>query len=188
VSTFQERRELRDLVADLTAKRPERRRSRRWLAGWIGGLAANAVPIVATLALVWLATVSLVVINYFVSFNLVALIYMLPVAGPLSIDLVSRLVTLDGRRVQLTRKEYALLHGLAVHIGLVVTHQQLIKDIWGSRSGNIQYLRILVRKLRQKIEVDPTQPQLLVSESGVGYRLDQGGTAERRGMAPAHCA
>jgi two-component system, OmpR family, KDP operon response regulator KdpE len=102
--------------------------------------------------------------------------------GRLSIDLVSRVVTLDGKRIQLTRKEYALLHGLAAHVGLVVTHAQLIREIWGGHAGNIQYLRILVRKLRQKIESDPTQPALIVSESGVGYRLDQGeaGTAQRR--------
>jgi two-component system, OmpR family, KDP operon response regulator KdpE len=101
-------------------------------------------------------------------------------AGPLSIDLVSRIVALDGKRVQLTRKEYTLLHGLATHVGLVVTHQQLIREIWGSHAGNIQYLRILVRKLRQKIEADPTQPALIVSESGVGYRLDQGELGKSR--------
>jgi two-component system, OmpR family, KDP operon response regulator KdpE len=103
-------------------------------------------------------------------------------AGLLSIDLVSRVVTLDGKRVQLTRKEYTLLHALATHAGLVVTHQQLIKEIWGNRAGNIQYLRILVRKLRQKVELDPTRPRLIVSESGVGYRLDanSGGTPNGR--------
>jgi two-component system KDP operon response regulator KdpE len=95
-------------------------------------------------------------------------------SGPLSIDLVSRLVTLNGKRVQLTRKEYILLHALATHAGLVMTHQQLIKEIWGNRAGNIQYLRILVRKLRLKIELDPTRPLLLISESGVGYRLSHG--------------
>jgi two-component system, OmpR family, KDP operon response regulator KdpE len=95
-------------------------------------------------------------------------------AGPLSVDLVTNVVTLAGKRVQLTRKEYALLHALASHAGLVLTHQQLIKDIWGSRAGNIQYLRILVRKLRQKIEPDPTSPTLIISESGVGYRLNYG--------------
>jgi two-component system KDP operon response regulator KdpE len=100
--------------------------------------------------------------------------------GSLSIDLGSRAVTLKGKRIQLTRKEYTLLHGLATHVGLVVTHQQLIRDIWGAHAGNIQYLRILVRKLRQKIEVDPTQPLLIVSESGVGYRLDQGERAAQR--------
>ena len=93
-------------------------------------------------------------------------------AGPLSIDLVSRVVTLEGKRVQLTRKEYSLLHRLATHAGLVVTHQQLLKEIWGSHTANIQYLRILVRKLRQKIESEPTHPRIIISESGVGYRLD----------------
>ena len=102
-------------------------------------------------------------------------------AGPLSIDLVSRVVTLEGRRVQLTRKEYALLHMLATHAGLVVTHQQLIKEIWGGRAGNIQYLRILVRKLRQKVERDATSPQVIVSESGVGYRLDIGSNGAMHG-------
>jgi two-component system, OmpR family, KDP operon response regulator KdpE len=100
--------------------------------------------------------------------------------GPLSIDLVSRLVTLNGKRVQLTRKEYVLLHTLATHAGLVMTHQQLIKEIWGNRAGNIQYLRILVRKLRLKIELDPTRPLLLISESGVGYRLSQESTGSLR--------
>ncbi len=95
-------------------------------------------------------------------------------AGPLSIDLMSRAVTLNGKRVQLTRKEYALLHGLAVHVGLVVTHQQLIREIWGGHTGNVQYLRILVRKLRRKVEVDAARPVVIVSELGVGYRLDQG--------------
>jgi two-component system, OmpR family, KDP operon response regulator KdpE len=66
------------------------------------------------------------------------------------------------------------LHLLASHLGLVMTHNQLIKDIWGSTSpDNVQYLRTLVRKLRQKLEVDPSQPKLLVSESGVGYRLER---------------
>jgi two-component system KDP operon response regulator KdpE len=94
--------------------------------------------------------------------------------GPLSIDLVNRAVTLDGRHISLTRKEYRLLHLLASHLGLVMTHNQLIKDIWGNTSpDNIQYLRTLVRKLRQKLEVDPSQPKLLMSESGVGYRLER---------------
>lgn len=98
-------------------------------------------------------------------------------AGPLSVDLMSRMATLDGRRLQLTRKEYALLHGLAAHAGLVVTHQQLIGEIWDNHAGNIQYLRILVRKLRQKIEIVPTIPQLIISESGIGYRLERGDSA-----------
>ena len=93
-------------------------------------------------------------------------------AGPLSVDLVSRTVSLNKNQISLTRKEYRLLHILATHIGLVVTHDQLLKEIWsGNQRDNIQYLRILVRKLRQKIETDPNHPRLLVTESGVGYRL-----------------
>jgi two-component system, OmpR family, KDP operon response regulator KdpE len=93
-------------------------------------------------------------------------------AGPLSIDLVRRTVSLNTNQIRLTRKEYRLLHILATHVGLVVTHDQLLKDIWsGNQRDNIQYLRILVRKLRQKIETDPNHPRLLVTESGVGYRL-----------------
>ena len=94
------------------------------------------------------------------------------VAGYLSVDLVTRTVSLNEKPVKLTRKEYRLLHILAVHVGLVVTHDQLLKEIWtGNQRENIQYLRILVRKLRQKIETDPNNPRLLVTESGVGYRL-----------------
>jgi two-component system, OmpR family, KDP operon response regulator KdpE len=94
--------------------------------------------------------------------------------GRLVVDLVSRAVLLDGEHITLTRKEYRLLHVLASHLGLVVTHNQLIKEIWGnSMADNIQYLRMLVRKLRQKLEIDPSQPKLLISESGVGYRLER---------------
>src|ERR1700733_15133136 len=94
--------------------------------------------------------------------------------GPLMIDLVSRSVMLGEERITLTRKEYRLLHILASHLGLVVTHQQLIKDIWGRSQGdNVQYLRMLVRKLRQKIEIDSNQPKFLMTESGVGYRLER---------------
>jgi two-component system KDP operon response regulator KdpE len=94
------------------------------------------------------------------------------VTGPLAVDLVSRTVLLNDSQVRLTRKEYRLLHVLATHVGLVVTHDQLLREIWtGNQRDNIQYLRILVRKLRQKIETDPNHPRLLMTESGVGYRL-----------------
>jgi two-component system, OmpR family, KDP operon response regulator KdpE len=94
--------------------------------------------------------------------------------GPLTVDLVLRTVTLDGRPVSLTRQEYRLLYLLASHLGLVVTHDLLIKDIWGDSSPqNVQYLRTLMRRLRQKLEADPTRPELLISESGIGYRLER---------------
>src|SRR3984957_14051728 len=94
------------------------------------------------------------------------------VAGPLSIDLATRTVLLNNNQIKLTRKQYRLLHVLASHVGLVVTHDQLLEQIWsGSVRKNIQYLRILVRDLRQVIESDPNHPRLIVTESGVGYRL-----------------
>src|SRR5712671_3427798 len=101
-------------------------------------------------------------------------------AGPLSIDLAARFVTLNGTRVVLTPKEYKLLQLLAQHAGNVVTHQYLLKEVWGSPHANdTHYLRIFVRKLRQKIEQDPTQPQILLTELGVGYRLANPDVAQR---------
>jgi two-component system, OmpR family, KDP operon response regulator KdpE len=103
------------------------------------------------------------------------------VAGPLTVDLVGRAVSVNKTRIQLTRKEYRLLHVLATHVGLVVTHQQLLKEIWGTNQmHNIQYLRILVRKLRQKIEADPNDPRVLITESGVGYRLEPGSGTDNK--------
>ena len=93
-------------------------------------------------------------------------------AGRLTIDLAGRNVLLGDERIQLSPKEYRLLQTLAQHAGNVVTHQQLLKDVWGIRhQDRAHYLRIFVRKLRQKIEDDPTQPKILVTELGVGYRL-----------------
>jgi two-component system, OmpR family, KDP operon response regulator KdpE len=92
--------------------------------------------------------------------------------GPLTIDLAARTVAKDGSRLQLTPKEYRLLQILAQHAGNVVTHQQLLKEVWGSgHSHDTHYLRIFVRKLRGKIEHNATRPQLLLTELGVGYRL-----------------
>jgi two-component system, OmpR family, KDP operon response regulator KdpE len=90
----------------------------------------------------------------------------------LRIDLAKRAVFAGNERLPLTPKEYRLLQILAQHAGNVVTHQQLLKDIWGqSHINDIHYLRIFVRKLRRKIEVDPNRPQILLTELGVGYRL-----------------
>jgi two-component system KDP operon response regulator KdpE len=92
--------------------------------------------------------------------------------GALAIDLPARIVTVNGQRVTLTPKEYRLLQILAQHAGNVVTHQYLLKEVWGSpHLHDTHYLRIFVRKLRQKIEEDPTQPRILLTELGVGYRL-----------------
>jgi two-component system KDP operon response regulator KdpE len=94
--------------------------------------------------------------------------------GRLAIDLASRSVLLDGQPITLTPREYRLLSLLASQLGLALTHNRLTQEIWGNTEpDNIQYLRMLVRRLRQKLEDDPSQPKLLISESGVGYRLEQ---------------
>jgi two-component system, OmpR family, KDP operon response regulator KdpE len=92
--------------------------------------------------------------------------------GPLAIDFTARAVFVNDQRVALTPKEYRLLQILAQHSGNVVTHQFLLREIWGNEHvDDTHYLRIFVRKLRRKIEADPTQPRILLTELGVGYRL-----------------
>jgi two-component system, OmpR family, KDP operon response regulator KdpE len=92
--------------------------------------------------------------------------------GPLTIDLAARTVLLNSRRLTLTPKEYRLLQVLAQHAGKSVTHQHLLTVVWGSvHAHDTHYLRILVRKLRQKIEPLRNSPKVLMTESGVGYRL-----------------
>ena len=92
--------------------------------------------------------------------------------GHLSINLATREVSIHGKKVQLSPKEYRLLQALAQHAGNVVTHQQLLKEVWGVKHvQDAHYLRIFVRKLRHKIEKDATRPQILLTELGVGYRL-----------------
>jgi two-component system KDP operon response regulator KdpE len=93
-------------------------------------------------------------------------------AGQLTIDLAHRVVSIGGRQVALSPKEYRLLQVLAQHAGNVVTHQHLLKEVWGvAHAEDAHYLRIFVRKLRKKIEKEPTQPRILTTELGVGYRL-----------------
>jgi two-component system KDP operon response regulator KdpE len=97
-------------------------------------------------------------------------------SGPLTIDLAARAVLLNGTRLTLTPKEYRLLQVLAQHAGNVVTHQYLLKEVWGTiHVHDTHYLRIFMRKLRQKIEPDPNTPCILLTELGVGYRLAQEG-------------
>lgn len=103
-------------------------------------------------------------------------------AGRLAIDLARRTVQVEGEPVQLSPKEYRLLQALAQHAGNVVTHQHLLKEVWGvTHVHDAHYLRIFVRKIRQKIEKDPTRPEILLTELGVGYRLAQDAEIERRG-------
>jgi two-component system, OmpR family, KDP operon response regulator KdpE len=90
----------------------------------------------------------------------------------LKIDLAARNVFVADERLTLTPKEYRLLQILAQYPGNVVTHQELLKEIWGlPHINDTHYLRIVVRKLRQKIESEPNHPRILLTELGVGYRL-----------------
>lgn len=93
-------------------------------------------------------------------------------AGDISIDLSKRLITLGGTPVKLSRKEYDLLKILATHAGKVITHQQLLQEVWGpAYVEETQYLRVYIGQLRQKLERDPAAPKWLITEPGVGYRL-----------------
>ncbi len=92
--------------------------------------------------------------------------------GGLQFDLARRIVSVDGAEVHLSPKQYRLLQLLVLNAGKVVTHHQLLEEIWGaSHTEDVQYLRVFVRKLRNKIEADPARPRYLLTELGVGYRL-----------------
>lgn len=91
--------------------------------------------------------------------------------GRLTVDLVNRRVRLGDAEVHLSPKEYSLLRFLVGHAGKVVTHHQLLTEVWGpAHVEDVQYLRVLMRQLRQKLEPDGT-PNVLITEPGVGYRL-----------------
>ena len=90
--------------------------------------------------------------------------------GDLSVDLVRRIVKVGTREVKLSPKEYDLLRVLVQHAGKVLTHKFLLGELWDDLT-DAQYLRVYVRQLRQKIEADPEQPQFILTETGIGYRL-----------------
>lgn len=93
-------------------------------------------------------------------------------AGTLMIDLANHLVTRSGEMVKLTATEYKLLAYLVGNAGRVLTHQSILNHVWGyAEGGQMEYLRVYIRLLRQKLEEDPRNPQLIVTESGVGYRF-----------------
>jgi two-component system KDP operon response regulator KdpE len=93
-------------------------------------------------------------------------------AGDVTIDLIARTVLKAGREIHLTPKEYAVLAQLARHPGRVITHNQIMAEVWPREvEHHVEYLRVLVRTLRQKLESDPQQPQIISNELGIGYRL-----------------
>jgi two-component system, OmpR family, KDP operon response regulator KdpE len=94
------------------------------------------------------------------------------VSGSVEIDLVNRRVSRDGAHVKLSPKEYDLLACLAGGNGRVLTHRQILTAVWGpAHEQDVQYLRVFVGQLRQKLEDDPAAPKLIETEPGVGYRL-----------------
>jgi two-component system KDP operon response regulator KdpE len=93
----------------------------------------------------------------------------------LTIDLVRRIVERDGRTLKLTPIEYDVLRVLSLNAGRVVTQRQLLQQVWGDfvDEGSSHYLRIYIGRLRKKLEADPSKPQLILTEPGVGYRLSE---------------
>jgi two-component system KDP operon response regulator KdpE len=93
-------------------------------------------------------------------------------SGKLRVDLAARLVYLDGAEVHLTPNEYKLLAALVRHAGKVLTHRHLLKEVWGPNFvEHTNYLRVHMSQLRRKIEAEPARPRYILTESGVGYRL-----------------
>jgi two-component system, OmpR family, KDP operon response regulator KdpE len=91
-------------------------------------------------------------------------------SGDLMVDLVRRIVTVRGNEVKFSPREYAVLRLLVQHAGKVLTHKMILREVWGGDT-DVQYLRIYIRALRQKIEPDPERPSHILTETGVGYRL-----------------
>jgi two-component system KDP operon response regulator KdpE len=92
--------------------------------------------------------------------------------GDLRVDLAARRVTVSGATVHLTRTEYNLLAVLVKHAGKVVTHRQLLREVWGPGSvEHNHYVRVFMGQLRHKLEADPARPRYILNETGVGYRL-----------------
>ena len=96
------------------------------------------------------------------------------ICGPLTIDLFRHKVSREGKDIHLTPKEFAVLAELARHAGRVLTHRHLLRAVWGpAHEDHVDYLRVAIRALRQKLEPDPVAPVLIVNEPAVGYRLDR---------------
>jgi two-component system, OmpR family, KDP operon response regulator KdpE len=93
-------------------------------------------------------------------------------SGRLAVDLARRQVLIEGRPVRLTATEYSLLRLMVQHAGRVLTHRQILREVWGPQyEEETQYLRVYVAQLRRKLEVEPANPELILTEPGVGYRL-----------------
>ena len=96
------------------------------------------------------------------------------VSDELQINFAERLVTVDGKAINLSPTEYDLLRELAQNVGKVLTHQMLLSRVWGAEYGNeTEYLRVYVGRLRSKLEVDPKKPKHIMTKTGIGYHLQK---------------
>jgi two-component system KDP operon response regulator KdpE len=93
-------------------------------------------------------------------------------SGGLEVDLAGRTVMLNGKMVKLTATEYSLLRLFVQHAGKVLTHRQILREVWGPNyTEQTHYLRVYMTHLREKLETEPSSPTLLITEPGIGYRL-----------------
>ena len=93
--------------------------------------------------------------------------------GPIRMDLVRHEVFLDGEKIPLTPKEYDLLRYFIINRGKMLTHRQLLREVWGpAHSEDMQYLRVYVGQIREKLEENPAAPKLIITEPGIGYRME----------------
>ncbi|MDF2563628.1 MAG: kdpE 3 [Massilibacillus sp.] len=92
--------------------------------------------------------------------------------GKLTVDIVKRKVTVEDKDIKLTPTEYDIVKVMAQNAGRVLTHKQLLKAVWGNQyNEDTHYIRVYIGQIRRKLEKNPTQPQYIITESGVGYRL-----------------
>lgn len=92
--------------------------------------------------------------------------------GDLEVDLAARVVRLKGKEVKLTATEYSLLRLFVTHVGKVLTHRQILREVWGANyETQSHYLRVYMAHLREKLEAKPAEPEMFITDSGVGYRL-----------------
>jgi two-component system KDP operon response regulator KdpE len=93
--------------------------------------------------------------------------------GPIEINVLTRRVSVDGKEVRLTPKEFDLLHFLAANVNVPIPHAKILQTVWGpDYRGEVEYLRVFINRLRKKIEADPANPKLLLTEPWVGYRFN----------------
>lgn len=98
-------------------------------------------------------------------------------SGTLEVDFTARLVKLDGKEIKLTATEYSLLKMLVQHAGRVLTHGQILREVWGPNyEEQTHYLRVYIARLREKLESDPAKPHFIRTEPGIGYRFIESST------------